>query len=376
MTRVLVVGGGILGTMHAWEAVRRGHEVRHLERDRQARGATVRNFGLIWVSGRSASELPAALRARELWEGIGADVPDVGFRANGSLTVVRTAAELAVAEEALTGPDAPDREFALLDAAGARACNPALRGEILGALWCGLDATVESRVALPPLRVHMAATGRYAFRSGVTVVDAQVAGEGVTLCDAAGGQHTGDVAILCPGAGLDGVVRRVAGELPVRAVQLQMAETAPLPEPLPTAIADADSFRYYPAYAGQALDRLRAVQPQAEVAAAHRMQLLAVQRLHGGLTIGDTHAYAEPFGFALDEAPYTHLLGVAEALLGRPLPPLVRRWSGVYAESTTQGELVHRAAPDPLLWVVTGPGGRGMTLGPALAEQTADLIGL
>jgi len=60
VTRVLV-GGGILGTMHAWEAVRRGHEVRHLEREREARGATVRNFGLIWVSGRSAAELPDGL---------------------------------------------------------------------------------------------------------------------------------------------------------------------------------------------------------------------------------------------------------------------------------------------------------------------------
>jgi len=82
-----------------------------------------------------------------------------------------------------------------------------------------------------------------------------------------------------------------------------MAETAPLSEPLPTAVADADSFRYYPAYAGPALDRLRELQPQADVAVAHRMQLLAVQRLDGGVTIGDTHAYAEPFGFALDEAP-------------------------------------------------------------------------
>ena len=251
-----------------------------------------------------------------------------------------------------------------------------MRGDVLGALWCGRDATVESRVALPPLRAHLAATGRYTFQPGVTVVDARVTGAGVALCDATGAEHTGDVAVVCPGAALDGVARRVAGALPVRPVRLQMAETAPLAEPLPTALADADSFRYYPAYAGPALERLRAEQPQAEVAAAHRMQLLAVQRLDGGLTIGDTHAYTEPFGFALDEAPYGHLLGVAESLLGRPLPPLVRRWSGVYAEATTPGELVHRATPDPQLWVVTGPGGRGMTLSPALAERTADLIGL
>jgi glycine/D-amino acid oxidase-like deaminating enzyme len=37
---------------------------------------------------------------------------------------------------------------------------------------------------------------------------------------------------------------------------------------------------------------------------------------------------------------------------------------------------VCRNSPEDGVWVITGPGGRGMTLGPALAEQTADLIGL
>ncbi len=51
--RVTIVGGGILGTAHALEAVRRGHQVIQLEREPEARGATVRNFGLVWVSGRA-----------------------------------------------------------------------------------------------------------------------------------------------------------------------------------------------------------------------------------------------------------------------------------------------------------------------------------
>ncbi len=52
--RVIVVGGGVLGTMHAVAARSRGFEVVHLEREPDARGATVRNFGLVWVSGRAA----------------------------------------------------------------------------------------------------------------------------------------------------------------------------------------------------------------------------------------------------------------------------------------------------------------------------------
>jgi len=54
----------------------------------------------------------------------------------------------------------------------------------------------------------------------------------------------------------------------------------------------------------------------------------------------------------------------------------VRRWAGVYAQSLDPTAVVHRAAVDPALWLVTGPGGRGMTLAPAIAEDTADQAGL
>jgi glycine/D-amino acid oxidase-like deaminating enzyme len=66
--RVVVAGGGVLGLMHALAARRRGFEVVHLEREPAPRGASVRNSGLIWVSGRAAgAELDLALRARARW---------------------------------------------------------------------------------------------------------------------------------------------------------------------------------------------------------------------------------------------------------------------------------------------------------------------
>ena len=40
--------------MHAVMARRRGLAVTHLEREPDGRGASVRNFGLVWVSGRRA----------------------------------------------------------------------------------------------------------------------------------------------------------------------------------------------------------------------------------------------------------------------------------------------------------------------------------
>ncbi|WAL74324.1 TIGR03364 family FAD-dependent oxidoreductase [Kitasatospora sp. YST-16] len=372
--RVIVVGAGVLGTMHAWQAVERGHEVVHLERETEARGASVRNFGLVWVSGRAAGpELATALRARELWEEIGARVPGLWFRPNGSLTLARTEAELAVAEAALKLPDAESRGYRLLGPDQVRALNPALRGRYLAGLHCTRDAAVEPRLAQPALRAALEATGRYTFLPGREVRD--LVGDRAVRDDH-GQLHEGDLVLLCTGAWLGGLVRELAPDLPVRRVRLQMMQTDPLGETLTTSVADGDSFRYYPAFAGPELDALRAGQPQPPVAEQHRMQLLMVQRQDGGLTVGDTHEYDQPFGFDVVEDPYDHLAEVAADLLGRPLPRTRRRWAGVYAQCTDPARVVHRQQLADTAWLVTGPGGRGMTCSPAIAEATADAAGL
>ena len=122
---VVVVGGGIVGTMHAGEACRRGLRVTHLEADQAPRSASVRNLGLVWVSVRAPGpELTLALRSRELWEEIGSEVPGAGFRTWGSLTVAADEHELALMADVASLPDAVDRGLELLDRAGVRAAYP------------------------------------------------------------------------------------------------------------------------------------------------------------------------------------------------------------------------------------------------------------
>jgi FAD dependent oxidoreductase TIGR03364 len=368
--RVVIVGGGVLGTMHAVMARRRGFSVVHLEREPEARGASVRNFGLVWVSGRRAGpELALALRARELWEEIAASAPGTGFRPAGSLTLATCEAELSVLGEAAELPDAKQRDFELLDPDGVRAVNPALRGEFLGGLYCRADAIVEPRVTLPAIRAMLANTALagpgYEWLPGREAVE--VVAHGVR--DERGRWYRGDLVVLCTGANFTGVAgpHLAATAHHLRRVRLQMMQTAPLPETLTTSVADGDSLRYYPAYDVPSLALLG---PQTPVAAASRAQLLLVQRADGGLTIGDTHSYDEPFAFDVVEEPYDHLRARAEALLGRPLPRALRRWAGVYSEVTGTSDLYHRSVLAPGVVLVTGPGGRGMTCSPAIAEET------
>ena len=371
--RVVIVGGGILGTMHAVMARRRGLAVTHLEREQEGRGASVRNFGLVWVSGRRAGpELALALRARELWAEIADFAPGTGFRPHGSLTIATSEAELDVMREAAALPDAKQREFELLSSAEVRALNPALQGAFLGGLYCRADAIVEPRFALPALRASLAGPG-YEWLPGLEAVE--VAANGVR--DSRGTWHRGDLVVLCTGANFTGLagphltsagaLARDAAGAGLRRVRLQMLQTAPLPGSLTTSVADGDSLRYYPAFEVPSRD---ALPPQAPVAAANRAQLLLVQRLDGSLTIGDTHEYDEPFAFDVTEDAYQHLLDRAYALLGTALPAVRRRWAGVYSEVTGAADLYHRSSVKPGVVLVTGPGGRGMTCSPAIAEET------
>jgi FAD dependent oxidoreductase TIGR03364 len=369
MQRLVVVGGGVLGMMHAVQARQRGHQVVHLEREAGSRGATVRNFGLVWVSGRAAGqELDLALRARELWEELSAQVPAAGFRAHGSLTLATTPAEADLLGAAAARPDSFSREFQLLDPAEVRALNPAVRGSVLCGLYCARDAIVEPRQVPRAIRDYLIAGGS---GGGYTWLPGR---EAVAIADGAVRDHTGswyrgDLVVLCTGAAHTGVAGPHLASFaapPVRRVRLQMLQTEPFGTALTTSIADGDTLRYYPAYD---LPGRAALGPQPPDAAAAAAQLLLAQRLDGSITIGDTHAYDEPFAFDVDEAAYQHLLGKAEQLLGGPLPPVRRRWAGVYSQ-VTGTDLYHRSRPAASVELVTGPGGRGMTLAPAIAEQT------
>jgi FAD dependent oxidoreductase TIGR03364 len=365
-----VVGAGIIGTWHALELLDAGFTVDHLDADRAAVGASVRNFGLVWVSGRrSGNELEVARRARARWEEIGARVPGVGFRPAGSLTVATTPTERNIMEEYACGPEAEARATVFLEPEEVRQCNPAVGGDVTGALHCELDAVVEPRLAPQALRDHLAADSpqRYRFHPG-----RRITGTAPGAVVDANGRWEADLVIVATGAAYDHLPAAASHAARLRRVRLQMFETDPYPQRLTTSLADADSLRYYPAYEHAPRHELG---EQNEVAAQHRLQLLLVQRPDGGLTIGDTHAYDEPFDFALSEAPTTELLSRARRILGRELPPVRRRWEGVYAECT-DGAVCLREQIEERVWLVTGPGGRGMTCSPAIARDTLVTAGV
>lgn len=367
-----VVGAGVLGTFHAVLALRAGHRVTLIERHSEPRGASVRNFGLVTVGARAAGlELDVALRARQVWGQISEEWPGLHFHPNGSMVVATNDRDAEVLHQVVSRPDASIRQWQVLSGQESRVLNPALTDTVTAALYCPLDAAVEPATVLQELRDYAATFPGFQYVPNTDVVSVEERNFQVWLKTAEGSLIVSDYAAVTTGANHHRLFGERLGQAPLRRVFLQMARVEGPGGNVPTSLQNADSLRYYPGYFGPWLDELT---PQDPVSREHHMQLLVQQRRDGTLTIGDTHAYDEPFSHELQEAPYEYLARQIELILGYS-PRFVSRWSGIYSQHRG-GHVAYRDQVSERISIVTGPGGRGNTLAPAIAHESLEGWGL
>ena len=101
---LIVVGAGIVGLAHALAAARRGLRVVVIDRDAQANGASIRNFGFITVTGQGFPDTwRRARRAKEVWAEI-APLAGIEVHQRGFLMACRRPEAIKVVEEFIAGP--------------------------------------------------------------------------------------------------------------------------------------------------------------------------------------------------------------------------------------------------------------------------------
>jgi D-hydroxyproline dehydrogenase subunit beta len=364
MADVAIVGAGILGLAHAYALARRGRSVAVFERNPQAAGASVRNFGMIWPIGQPAGRmLDMALRSRDLWVEIltAARLP---YFPTGSLHVVYRADEAAVAQEFCE--IAPKLGYACewQNPAAVLARTAAVRPDgLLGAIRSPMEITVDPRVALAHLPRFLADRFGVEFHWNTAIHSIDFSAFGA--------------AILCTGHDFETLYPEVFRTIGATRCKLQMMRTRPQPEEwqFGPALAAGLTLRFYESF--RVCRSLPALKQRiaAETPALDRwgIHVLVSQTAGGELTIGDSHEYAaaiDPFDRAeIDDL----ILSYARGFLQAPTLEIAQRWHGVYAKLPDQPFL--RISPAPGVWVVTAAGGAGMTLSFGLADDTVKEMG-
>ena len=239
-----IVGAGIVGLAHAAAAIRRGLRVAIVERDARASQASIRNFGLVTVSGQAAPTRERALRSRGIWMEVAA-AAGIPILQRGAVVIARREEALAVLEEFAGGPMGEGCE--LWDARRTRQEVSALASPVAGALWSPHELRVEAREALPRLATWLESRG-VDFTWGATAfrMDAQ------RLRHSAGAVEA-ECFVFAPGTEVAALFPEVARRAGMRLCKLQMMRLAPQSGPwrLPGVVMSDSSLVRYEGFASQ-----------------------------------------------------------------------------------------------------------------------------
>jgi D-hydroxyproline dehydrogenase subunit beta len=360
-----VVGAGIVGLAHALAAARRGKKVVVIDRDAQANGASIRNFGFVTVTGQQAGACwRRARRSRDVWAEV---APQAGIAVEhaGLCVAVRRDAAAAVLE-AFAATEM-GRGCELLTASQAQARSPLLRDQSLrAALWSPHELRVESRDAIPRLAAWLQEAHGVTFLRGTHVHDVAP-----PLLQTSRGPVHAEAAVVCPGDDwqtlfperLD-AYRLTRCKLHMMRVQIEGAR----PRLGAAVMSDLGLVRYL-GYAElpQAQALRRQLEAEQAPALANGVHLIVVQSADGSLVVGDSHHYgATPDPFA-PEAVDQIILDEFDAVLDAPERRVVQRWIGTYASADDRLMLIDRPSDSVRIAIVTS--GTGASTAFAIGEE-------
>jgi len=371
-----VVGGGVIGLAHACVAARAGKRVVLIERDIRANGASIRNFGFVTVSGQERGDSwRLARRTRDIWAGIAAEA-SLRVEHRGMFLTARSAEAIAVIEAFLATE--MGEGCRLLPPAEFRALASGLGGpDLKGALHSPHEIRIESRDVIPLLT-------RWLVKAlGVTVLSETVCFSAAPprLHTSRGVVEAGAV-VVCPGDDFVTLYPEHIAAFGIRRCRLSMLKLGDPGWRLPGALMSDLGLVRYRGYGAlpeaRALEaKLRAEQPRAFANGVH---LIVAQGADGGLIVGDSHHYDHlPTPFAPASAE-EDILDEYRRATGEDAPPVLERWTGVYAvadANSGDGSTYLIDTPEPGVRLVIVTSGTGASTGFGLAERViGDLFNL
>ncbi len=358
-----VVGAGILGLATALAGARRGLRVVVIDRDAQANGASVRNFGFITVSGQESGVMWArARRSRDVWSEV-AQAAGIPVLQNGLWVTARRPEAVAVME-AFMATDMAEGCSLLTPAEARRRCPQLVAPDLAAVLISALELRVESRLAIPRLAAWLSDAHGVRFLRNTTVQTIEV-----PVLHTSSGRVLAEHIAVCPGDDFNGLYAERLRRLALTRCKLQMLRLADPGFKMPAALmSDLGLARYagYAALGAAGALKARLVREQPDHL-EHGVHLIVVQSADGSLVVGDSHHYGptpDPFG---REDVDALILEEFRAALGISPPRVLERWIGTYASAPDKAAFID--APEAAVRLAMVTSGAGASTGFAMGEE-------
>jgi D-hydroxyproline dehydrogenase subunit beta len=369
---IAIVGAGILGLAHAYIAACAGKSVVVFERHPRATGASLRNFGMIWPIGQPHGPMHSmALRSRTLWLELlrAARLP---YRPEGSLHLAYRRDEAEVIEEFVERAPDLGYECRWLNRDATLARSHAVQPDgLVGALWSPTELTVDPRQILAALPAFLEQRYRVRFHFNTTVRSITA-----PVIEAGSKRWRADNIIVCSGDDFETLYPGHFAASGLTRCKLQMLRTAPQPAgwELGPSLAAGLTLRFYPAFCKGLVQLRKRIAEETPEYDRWGIHALVSQTADGALTLGDSHENGLAIDIFNKEEIDRLILRYTQRFLRAPDLSIAERWFGVYAKHPEKPIVVMN--PQPGVRIVASPGGSGMTLSFAMAEQSMVEIGV
>jgi FAD dependent oxidoreductase TIGR03364 len=360
-----VVGAGIVGLAHAYAAAKRGRSVVVIDRDAQANGASVRNFGFVTVTGQGAGDCRTmARRARDIWAET-VDKAGIAVVQRGMVLASRFEESEAVIDAFLRTEMAEG--CARLTARQAQEHIPCLRSDAARvSLYSPHEIRVESRTAIPLLARFLEEQLGITFLRSTTVTAVEP-----PRVETADGVIEAETVVVCPGDDFTGLFAERIAAYNVTRCKLQMLRVRPQqPVRVKTAVMSDLGLGRYLGYAGlpEAEPLKKRLDADLKAERDNGIHLIVTQSADGSLVVGDSHHYAPtPDPFASD-AVDALILGEFDRVLDLPGRVIAERWLGTYASSPDRWRFTDKPSDSVRIVVVTAGCGASTAFG--IGEET------
>lgn len=345
-TDVAIVGGGIVGSSAALFLRRFGLRVVLLERGLCGAAASGVNYGGVRAQGRSLSQLPLALRARQIWtrlpEFIGIDGEYVP---SGHLKLARSEAELASLQAYAEHVEGRGLDLSLIAGTAFRRQYPWLAGHATAASWCPGDGHANPRLVSPAFARAARAAGAQVFE-GCEVTELGHDGTRFELGDGRGLRVRAPWLLNCAGAWSLSVARAFGDDAPLFSIHPGMAVTEALPRFMDVNIGVEGGGIY-----GRQTARGHCVMGGSRGASAHPL-------------------HAQPRAQAIAELCQR----MAELFPRLAHAQVIRFWSGVEGSLPDHQPVIGPGTRHPQLLHAFGFCGAGFQTGPAVGEALAQWV--
>lgn len=363
-----VVGSGIIGLACALAAARLGKRVIVIDRDAQANGASVRNFGFVTVTGQERGAMwSRARRSAQVWDEVAA-LAGIPVIHRGLVMTARRPEAVAVLEAFL--PTEMGEGCSLLSRGQLAKDHPHLAtDQVQAALYSPHDLRVESRQAIPRVAAYLAEQYGVVFQRQTVVTAVET-----SKVHTQDGIIEADAIAVCPGDDLVSLFADRVAQYGVTRCKLQMLRLADPGFKLTGAVMSDLGLVRYAGYAAlpQAKALLTRLQAEQGQHLANGIHLIVVQSEDGSLVVGDSHHYGptpDPFAHqSVDQL----ILDEYAAVFGQAPPPVLERWTGTYASASDRTVVIDTPTEGVRLVMVTT--GAGASTGFALGEEVIDQL--